>query len=467
MNGQSQSGWPNFGPKLKLIDRLPLRKSKGRFRSKLVLKIDRDCQNYQANLKYMNICKCNRNVNDQRANIPKQPTKKHPLKDREVGAWNALVAKNCESKHSRQTTTLSLENSLNLSRIDFKCSKISRDQNKVLSEKMKMAAPLKSKDDSNTTSWCLEQPHHMDSSCPTQLKAIASLVHKANNVETSNLNNSALVSRFEGRSNPYQGEYINVGMDGTEKSNHVKKRRVSRKPNIPTTSRLLVFDNNDSNKKKGSQDEVMTKEKGMIGHTSEAIAMSGNGHKQTGTTKTNEVPNSSSLLVGKKHVQGFRDNLGDNSSHLIVKNHSRLQSNNASFMEGCNYAIDSSKHILPNEFIKTNLKFPNRNKLVEGNGKTNDSKYRRKQPLLEEMLDTHGSIGSDGAVQHDLTCRSMKRWRCIEDNEDDEMCDQHRVCVEDGTSELTQAAISKHCVRQCHCCSKPIDKPRWRCSRCC
>ncbi|RLN30594.1 hypothetical protein C2845_PM05G04940 [Panicum miliaceum] len=276
-----------------------------------------------------------------------------------------------------------------------------------------MAAPSKSKDDPNATSGCLEQPQHMDSSCPTQLKAIASLVHKANNAETSNLNNSALVSRSEGQSDPYQGEYINAGMDGTKKSNHVKKRRVSRKPNIPTASRLWFVDNNNSNKEKESQDEVMTKENGMIGHTGEAIATSSNGHKRTGTTKTNEVPNSSSLLVGKKHVQGFRDNLGDNSSH------SRLQSNNASFMEGRN-AIVSSKHSLPNEFTKTNLKLPNRNKLVEGNGKTNDSKCRRKQPLLEEMLDTHGGIGSDGAVQHNLTCRSMKRWRCIEDNEDEE-----------------------------------------------
>ena len=409
-----------------------------------------------------------------------------------------------------------------------------------------MVAPPKSKNDSNATSGCLEQSHRMDNSCPTQLKVIASLVHKANNVETSNLNNSALVSRSEGRSNPYQGEYINVGIDVTKKSNHVKKRRVSRKSNIPTASRFFVVDNNGSSKEKGSQDEVMTKEKGMIGRTSEAIATSSNAHKQTGTTKKeNEVPNSSSLLVGKKHGQGgFMDNLGD-----IVVNHSRLQSNNASFMEGRNYAIVSSKLMLPNELTKTNLKLPNRNKLVGGNGKTNDNKCRMKQPLLEEMLDKDDCIGSDGSVRHDLTCRSMKRWRCIEDSEDeednggdqcamviehdegvhlknltsvsimkqrrctetnegkvdggyqnpfgvendcegvqrlgtykskkkrrkyietseheDEMCDQHRVCVEDGTNELTQAAISMHCVRQCHCCPKPIDKPRWRCSRCC
>ncbi|XP_039835697.1 uncharacterized protein LOC120696778 isoform X2 [Panicum virgatum] len=55
-----------------------------------------------------------------------------------------------------------------------------------------------------------------------------------------------------------------------------------------------------------------------------------------------------------------------------------------------------------------------------------------------------------------------KRRKYIETSEhEDEMCDQHRVCVEDGTNELTQAAISMHCVRQCHCCPKPIDKPRW------
>ncbi|PUZ63048.1 hypothetical protein GQ55_3G036900 [Panicum hallii var. hallii] len=543
MNGQTQPSRSNFGPRLKLADRLPLRK--GRFRSKPMLKIQRECQNHQANMKYMNIVKRSRIVNDQRANVAKQLAEKNPPKDNNVRPRSALLAKNSESKHSGQPTTLSLENSLNLSPMDFKCSKTSRVRNIDLSEKMKMAAPSKSKDDSNATSRCLEQPHHVESSYPTQLNVMASLVHKANNVDLSNLNNGALGSRSKGWSNPYQGEYINVRKDGTKKSNPIKKRRVSRKSNIAMVSGLLVADNNDPNKEKGRQDEVMTKEKGMIGYRSEIIAMSRNGHKQTSTTKTNEVPNSSSLLVGKKHVQGLRNNLGDNSSHLFGKTHSRLQGNNASFMEGRDCARVSSKHVLSNEFIETNLKLPNRDKLVGGNGKTNNGKCRRrKQPLLEEMLDTHGGIGSDGAVQHDLTCRSMKRWKCIEDTEDeedndgdqhatvvendegahlenltfvpvmnqgrctetnegevdggyqnpfgvendcegvqrlgtykskkkrrkyietnkyqDEMCDQHQVRGEDGTNELTQAALSKHCVeQQCYCCSKPIDKHGW------
>ncbi|RLN01159.1 hypothetical protein C2845_PM06G14370 [Panicum miliaceum] len=457
MNGQTQPSRSNFGPRLKLADRLPLRK--GRFRSKSMLKIQRECQNHQANMKYMNIVKRSRIVNDQRENVAKQLAEKNPPKDSNVRPRSGLLAKNSESKHSGQPTTLSLENSLNLSPMDFECSKTSRIRNIVLSEKMKMAAPSKSKDDSNATSRCLEQPHHVESSYPTQLNVMASLVHKANNVDLSNLNNGALGSRSKGRSNPYQGEYINVRKDGTKKSNPIKKRRVSRKSNIAT-------------------------------------------------------------------------------------NHSRLQGNNASFMEGRNCARVSSKHVLLNEFTETNLKLPNRDKLVGGNGKTNNGKCRRKQPLLEEMLDTDRGIGSDGAVQHDLTCRSMKRWKCIEDTEDeedndgdqrativehdegahlenltfvpvmnqgrctetnegevdggyqnpfgvendcegvqrlgtykskkkrrkyietnkyqDEMCDQHQVRGEDGTNELTQAALSKHFVeRQCYCCSKPIDKPGW------
>ena len=98
---------------------------------------------------------------------------------------------------------------------------------------MKMVAPPKSKNDSNATSGCLEQSHRMDNSCPTQLKVIASLVHKANNVETSNLNNSALVSRSEGRSNPYQGEYINVGIDVTKKIKSCEEEKSFKKIKHP------------------------------------------------------------------------------------------------------------------------------------------------------------------------------------------------------------------------------------------
>jgi hypothetical protein len=70
-------------------------------------------------------------------------------------------------------------------------------------------------------------------------------------------------------------------------------------------------------KQRESQDEVVTKEEGMKGHTCECRMTCGNRHKQTNTPKTNDAP--------KKHMQGLRSNLRDNSSHLFGKNHSGTQ----------------------------------------------------------------------------------------------------------------------------------------------
>jgi hypothetical protein len=204
----------------------------------------------------------------------------------------------------------------------------------------------------------------------------------------------------------------------------------------------------EPNKVKGSQDEVVTKEEGMKGHTCEGHVARGNRHKQTNTTMTNDAPiNFSSLLVGKKHMQGLGSNLRDNSSHLFGKNHCGHQRDDP-FIEVNSGATFSSKYVLSCEYRETNLKLPNSVQSVGANGKTNDViSRRRKRPLLEENASTH--------VQKDLTCRPMKRRRYIEANEDEEgnVGDQHPVHIEDVE-------------QQCCCCSKPIDIPRWRYSRC-
>lgn len=353
--------------RLQMANGLSLRKSKGRFRSKKLVKINEECQKRQANMKCMNLSKSNHNMHDQRVSVTTQ------------GANKA-------SKHASQSTNLRLENYLNPSS-DFKCSKPSRVSNAHPSKILETLVSRKSKDDLNAILRRPEQSHHLktngglvcnvDSSCQAHLKAMPNLTRKANNVATSNLNNGSLGS-WRGRSNSYQ-EDINVGKDGTKTYKLVKSGEVSRKSNIPVRSPHLDPNKDDPNKMKGSQDEVVTKEEGMEGHTGEGRATCGNRHKQTNTTKTNDAPNLSSLF-------------------------------------------------------------------------------------------THGGNDS-GAVQKDLTSRPVKRRRYIEANtdEEDNGSDQHLVHVEDATSKLIpHIAASKHCVeQQCHGCSKPIDIPRWRYSRCC
>jgi hypothetical protein len=228
----------------------------------------------------------------------------------------------------------------------------------------------------------------------------------------------------------------------------LKSREVSRKSNIPVVNQMDP-NKDEPNKAKGSQDEVVTKEEGMKGHTCECRTTCGNRHKQTNTSKTNDAP--------KKHMQGLGSNLRDNSSHLFGKNHSRHQRDDPC-IEANGGAIFSAKHVLSCKYRETNLKLPNRVQSVGGNGKTNDVISRRKRPLLEEKASTH--------VQKDLTCRPMKRRRYIEANEDEDgnVGDQHPAHIKDVTTELTpHVSISKHCVeQQCYCCSKPIDIPRWR-----
>lgn len=332
--------------------------------------------------------------------------------------------------------------------------------------------------------------HHIKTSraslCQTHLKAMPNLIHKEKNVATPNLNNGALGSRRRGQSNSYKGEDINVGKEGTKTSEILKSREVSRKKsNIPVVNQMdankgepnkvkesldevvtkegmkghtcedraacsnwMDPNKDELNKAKGRLDEVVTKER-MKGHTCEGRAACGNRHKQMNTTKTNDAQ--------KKHMQGLGSNLRDNPFHLFG-NHSGHQRDDP-FIEVNSGAIFSSKHVLSCEHRETNVKLPNRVQSVGGNGKTNDVISRgRKQPLLEEKSSTH--------VQKDLTCRLMKRRRYIEANEDEEgnVGDQHPAHIEDVTTVLTpQVSISKHCVeRQCYCCSKPIDIPRWR-----
>ncbi|WVZ88463.1 hypothetical protein U9M48_034983 [Paspalum notatum var. saurae] len=347
------------------------------------------------------------------------------------------------------------------------------------------------------------------------------LIRKSKNAGMSNLNNGALGSR-KCQSNPYKGEDMNGGKDGTRNLKLLKSSEVLRKSNIQAGNGLLVPNEYDSKKEKGRQKEVMAKEKGMNGQSCEGRATRGNCHKQMDTTKTKEAPNSSSSMVGKKQVQGIRSNLRDNSSHLFGMNHSRHHRDSPLFMEGNNCSILSSKHVHSRELTKDNSKSPNRVRLDGGNGKTNDDKSRRrKQPLLKAKVDTHGGSDSDGAMRQDLTCGPrkrckyiesnedednginqramaiengkvvrrenlafmprMKQRRCIETNEDEandgyqnpfgvgngcegvEQLGHLTLHVEDGTADLTpDVTISKHCVKQhYYCCSMPIDKPKW------
>ncbi|CAL4904097.1 unnamed protein product [Urochloa decumbens] len=499
MYDQSQQGGSNFRPMVKV--------SNGG--SKGILKAARkEYHKYQMSMKHSNLSHHNYNVIDQRANVAKKP-KTNPLKNSNVGPSNAPIAKDSKSrclqssKDSRQPTTLSL----NPSPTDLKCSKPSNVRNRLSPKEMETTTPSESNGDPNTSSRHLDQSHHlkpkgrssdnMESSRPPHFKAMPSLVHKAKDVDLSNVSNDALGTRSKGRSNLYRGEDINVRKDGTKISKLVKKGEVSRISNIPMVSGLWIANKDDSNKKKGRHDEVMTKEKKMIGHTIEDRATFGNLHKQQDAARNNEASSSRSLAVGKKDVQGLESNFGDNSSHLVL-----------------------------------------------GNGKTNDGKFRRRKgPLLEETPNTHGGIDSDGVIQQDQTCRPRKKLRLKEENEDkensggdrrsmvvehdegvrsvnltsmmtmkqgrstetngdkvdggcqnfvgvengcegaeqlgihkskkkrrrcietnkyeDDMCDQHRVRVEDDTNELAQVAVSMRCVeQQCYCCSKPIDKPK-------
>ncbi|CAN6325898.1 unnamed protein product [Urochloa humidicola] len=478
MDDRSQQGGSRFGPRLKVANGVS---------SKLMSKSEKEFQQYKMNMTCLNR---DINVSDQRANVVKQ-AKTNPLRNSNVGPSNALVAKDSKSKFSLSLEHYRQPTALNPSQMFVKCSKPSSVH---LLKEMKTIAPSESKNDPNDTSRCHMKPkdrssRNMGSSHQPCLKAMATLVRKAKDVDVSNLNNDALGSRSKGRHN-----------------------------------------------------EIMTKEKEMICHKSEGRSTVSNRHKQRDETKTNGAPSSSSLVVSKKDVQGLRSNFGDNPSHLFHKNHSMRQRDDASFMEGSSYARVSSKRILPNGLIETNLSLPNRVQLV-GNGKTNDGKFRWKEPLLEEKADTNSGIDIDGVIQEDQTCRlrkqkrfkkenedkensggvrhsmvvehdegvrqenltaatMMKQGRSIETNEDeidggyqnpigaendcegseqlgickskkkrrkyietniyeDDMCDQHRVHVEDGTNELAQVAISMHCVeRQCYCCSKPIDKPK-------
>ncbi|CAN6335628.1 unnamed protein product [Urochloa humidicola] len=409
MDDRNQQCRSHFGPRLKVANGVS---------SKLMLKSGKEYHQYQMNMKRPNH---NRNVSDQRANVVKE-AKTNPLKNCNVGPSNALVAKDSKSKyslsskHSGQPTTLSL----NPSSTDFK-SKPSSVRNILALKEMETVAPSESKDDPNATSRCHPKPNdrlsgNMESSRPPRLKAMATLVHKAKDVVVSTLNNDALGSRSKGLSNLYQGECINV-------------------------SGIWIANEDESNKEKRRHDEVMTKEKKMIGHTSEGRATFGNRHKQRDATKTNEAPSSSSLVVGKKD--------GDNSSHLFHKNHSRRQRDNASFMEGSSRARVSSKHVLSNEFIETNLNLPNRVQLV-GKGKTNDGKFkRREEPLLEEKPDTNGGFDIDGVAQEDQTCRPRKQRRFIEENEDKENSgsDRRSMVIEhdegDRQENLTSATMKK------------------------
>lgn len=444
--------------RLKVANGLSLRKPEDRFR---LMKTDKEYRKHRANIKFMNLSKSN-HVNDPRVNVVTEGANTISANYTNIGPSSALV-KNSKpgyvlaSKHASRPTTLRLDNSLNPSS-DVKCSKPSRN---VLPLKIpKAPASWKSKDDSNAIVTHLEQSHHIKTSraisCRTHLKAMPNLIHKAKNVATSNLNNGALGSRRRGQSNSYKGEDISVGQEGTKTSGPLKSGEGSRKSNILVVNRIDP-NKNEPKKVKGSQDEVVTKEEGMKGHTCEDRVVHGNRHKLMNTKKTNDAPNFSSMLVGKKHMQGLGSNLRDNSSHLFGKNHCGHQRDDP-FIEVNNGATFSSKHDLSCEYRETNLKLPNRVQSVGGNGKNNDVISRRKRPLLEEKASTH--------VQKDLTCRPMKRRRYIEANEDEEgnVGDQHLVHIEDVTTELTaQASISKHCVeRQCNSCSKPIDIPRWR-----
>ncbi|KAF8657884.1 hypothetical protein HU200_059694 [Digitaria exilis] len=141
-------------------------------------------------------------------------------------------------------------------------------------------------------------------------------------------------------------------------------------------------------------------------------------------------------------------NVSDQQANFLQK---RVKSNCARF---------SSNHGLPDEFTETNCNLANRLQLVGGNGKTNDEKCGRKRPSLEDNEDEESDCKG---VERLWTYKSNKKWRKgIGTNKyEDEMCDQHEVCVEDGTNELAQPAISKHCEQQFDSCSKPIDKPGW------
>nr|CAB3463146.1 unnamed protein product [Digitaria exilis] len=139
----------------------------------------------------------------------------------------------------------------------------------------------------------------------------------------------------------------------------------------------------------------------------------------------------------------------DQQANVLQK---RVKSNCARF---------SSNHGLSDEFTETNFNLPNRVQLVGGNGKTNDERCGRKRPSLEDNEDEESNCKG---VERLWTYKSNKKQRKdIGTNKyEDEMCDQHEVCVEDGTNELTQPATSKHYVEQrCDSCSKPIEEPRW------
>ncbi|AQK39392.1 RING/FYVE/PHD zinc finger superfamily protein [Zea mays] len=453
---------------MKVANGLSLRKSNGRFKSKLMMELVKQWREHQANMRCMNLSKRNNNiyVGAEGANITSP-------NDSNIWPTSALVAKNSNpryvlaSKCASQPPTMWLENSLNTSS-GFKCSKLSIVRNALPSKTPKASVSWKSKDDSNAIPRHLEQSHCKKTSRATRthFKAMPNLIHKAKNVDTSNLNDGTSGSSWRGQSDSYKGEDINIGKECTKTSELLKSREASRKSNI------LVVDRKDPNKDepdkvKGIQDEVMTKEEGVKGHTCEGRATCWSCLKQANTTKTNDAPNLGSLLVGNEHMQGLMSNLRDNSSHLFEKNHSRHQRDD------------------PCEYRETNLKFPNRIQSVGGNGKTNDVTSRRKRLLLEEKASAHVQndltygpmkrrryieANEDEEEQNDLTYGPMKRRRYIEANEDEEdyVGDHHPVHIEDATTELTpQDSISKHCVeRQCYCCSKPIDIPRWRYSRC-
>ncbi|KAL6598049.1 hypothetical protein ACP70R_046470 [Stipagrostis hirtigluma subsp. patula] len=399
------------------------------------------------------IGKGNYNVRSQWDNIVSQQARQCAPGDGNTSQLNALaVNKNLAhlaksatrsnhspvsmSKHTNQSPTSMLHNPLTSSTKDMKQSKSFRFRNELCSEELERSGPVRLKHASNAMPEHFGLSHRIQvkpgvvhnsndnggsSSRPNHLRAMAQLVHKRKNVGTFNKCNNVFLSQSKGRSNPYiEGD---TRKDSTEKVDSLKVKEVfklSEGSNISVIKTILHSNRNVSNEDKTSLDEVI-----LHCHSS------GDHHEQE--DEAYEAPDSSSLLNDNQVMQ-VQSNLGNNP---------RNESG------GCD-------------------------------GRTNVGKFERKKgPLLRNNVVAIDGIDAEGAVRQEnvILRQAKKRRRFIETNGDEEANsgDQNTMVVEDDTAGLTvQAAcskdfrtkvsmplISEFVKQQCHCCSKPIDKPIW------
>ncbi|KAL6641851.1 hypothetical protein ACP70R_020032 [Stipagrostis hirtigluma subsp. patula] len=439
MTHQGGHSGPYFGPRTRMSTRpkvasgLSFRKSEGRFRSKHLVNIDKECTKNRANMQYMKLCKTNYSAKGEQGDVT--------LVAREV-ADDCKSNRSLLSSHARQSSTLRVDYGFHPSSQGVKCSKHPEVRNVLPSEKLEKLTPLQSKDDSNTTR-----------RCPAQLMPRVRSVKKANNVGTSNPTNGASDSMSKGQQSNLCQEDINVGKDSSKNSKPFTDK-VSKGLNISMASEPLIMTDKNSNNEEGRPDNVMAnKNKEVKGRTNELHVMCDHYRKKKDTPNTNDAPITGSLLNGKQHVKDLKSNSRKDSSPLFGGDLSRHLGDKASYMEDKGCSILPSKHACQGEFGERSSKLP-RSQWALGNANDGKSK-RRREPMPKEKPETHDDNKSE----------RPKRRRFIDTSEDEEVdgFDQSPVGVEDGTAELIpQVAVAKDSVHQeCCCCSKPIDEPTW------